>query len=349
MGQWSFFHRAMDALQKTDYIRAERLLKKSLSIEKHPLAREYLAFVWLVLGKWKQLSLVMEATPLWEGVGLYVRYWYLWVKESWLDLEPCLYQMLGSDNLFVRIFALFRLRYYHQKGIEEFLSQRGIWEGICGYQRESERAARYRAFLEGRSESNEYDLGDREAFLDMIFLESKEKAWEKIREVSKIRLWRHLSSDVRILWEASRLAFENAAYDQAKQWLLHLHRLGFVRHVVWYLLGHLFSAQKKWQKAALWYEKSIESGLDTPDVWKNLAILTLEQGYLKDAFAYFRESLRLKNDPEVLYALALIALRRRDYVQAYELLRRCLGYEEVREMAQNQIEVLKRLLRETAF
>ncbi|MFN4217029.1 MAG: tetratricopeptide repeat protein [Brevinematales bacterium] len=344
----SFFHCAMHEMNLHRWKKAEHYLKLSRKKEKHPLASEYLLFVWLCQGKWKDLARTLRfSRPQGETIGLYVWYWYLWYREQWLELEPCLYQMIASENLFVRMFGLFRLSTYHRKPIEEFLSRTGIFEGICTYHEEEKRALLYQQAIENKpvllsltGKEKEY-----EAVLDFLLLGDKATTWQTIRHLSS-PIRHHLEKDPRILWELAFLAFANQAYTTAERLLKKLEEMGVVSHVVWYLLGHVYAAQKKWEKAGLWYEKAIHAGLDTPSVWKNLAILTLEKGYLKEAGEYLKQSLRLKRDPEVLYALALLFLRRRQYVQAYELLRRCISYEEVREVALSQIQALKRFLRE---
>lgn len=345
---YSFFHRAMHEMNLLRWKKAEHYLKLSKKKEKHPLASEYLLYVWLCQGKWKNLDKALRTSrPEGETIGLYVWYWYLWYREKWLELEPCLYQMIASENLFVRMFALFRLSTYHKKPIDDFLSRKGIFDGICAYHEEEKRASLYRQAIENKSvpfslsgKEKEY-----ETFLDLLLLADKNTSWQTICHLSS-PIRRHLEKDPRLLWELASLAFTHHAYSMTERLLKKLEGMGVASHVVWYLLGHVYAAQKKWEKAGLWYEKAIHAGLDTPSVWKNLAILTLEKGYLKEAGEYLKQSLRLKRDPEVLYALALLFLRRRQYVQAYELLRRCTAYEEVKELATSQIQALKRFLRE---
>ncbi|MFN3659644.1 MAG: tetratricopeptide repeat protein [Brevinematales bacterium] len=345
---YSFFHCAMREMNLHHWEKAEHFLKLARKKEKHPLASEYLFFVWLCQGKWRELARTLRfSRPEGETIGLYVWYWYLWYREKWLELEPCLYQMIASENLFVRMFGLFRLSTYHKKPIEEFLSRTGIFEGICAYHEEEKRALLYQqaiknkpVFLSLTGKEKEY-----EAVLDFLLLGDKTTTWQTICHLSS-PIRHHLEKDPRVLWELASLAFANQAYTMTERLLKKLEKMGIVSHVVWYLLGHVYAVQKKWEKAGLWYEKAIHAGLDTPSVWKNLAILTLEKGYLKEAGEYLKQSLRLKRDPEVLYALALLFLRRRQYVQAYEVLRRCISYEEVKEMASSQIQALKRFLRE---
>ncbi len=348
MPYWSFFHRAQEALNLAHWQKAEKWLIKAERQEKHPLAPEYLLYVWLMQNKWQNIERFFQShnTPL-ESIGLYVRYWYLWYKETWLSLEPCLYQMITCDNIFVRLFALFRLQRYHQKSIDEFLSREHILEGIATTREEEKRASRYRQALSGTLPVFTPDISYREDFLDLLLLGEGSATWHHIQHLPHKTL-RSLTHDPRILWELARLAFEHQAYPQCEKWLRKLESLGFSSGLIWYHLGHVSAAQQKWFQAGLWYEKAIQGGLDTPSVWKNLAILSLEQGYLKEASTYLKESLRLKRDPEIIYALAIVNLKRRKYLQAYELLRRCLAYDEVRDMAQSQIEALKRFLRERA-
>ncbi|URA09448.1 tetratricopeptide repeat protein [Thermospira aquatica] len=348
MPYWSFFHRAQEALNNAQWQKAEKWLTKAHKQEKHPLAQEYLLYVWLMQNKWQPIKSFFQNqdTPL-ESIGLYVKYWYLWYQETWLSLEPCLYQMIACDNIFVRLFALFRLHRYHKKPIDEFLNQKNFLEGIATTREEEKRASRYRQTLNDPLFTFTPDAKYKEDFLDVLLLREGSEIWDFFKHLPQ-KILAPLTHDPRILWELARLAFEHKDYAQCEKWLKKLESLGFSGSLIWYHLGHVSAAQKKWFQAGLWYEKAIEKGLDTPTVWKNLAILSLEQGYLKEASTYLKESLRLKRDPEIIYALAIVNLKRRKYIQAYELLRRCLAYEEVREMAQSQIDALKRFLREKA-
>ncbi|MCX7882749.1 MAG: hypothetical protein N2314_05970 [Brevinematales bacterium] len=348
MPYFSFFHRALKEMNLSHWEKAEHSLLLAKRKEKHPLASEYLLFVWLCQGKWKILDKTLhESHPQGETIGLYVWYWYLWYKERWLELEPCLYRMIASENLFVRLFALFRLSVYHHKPIEEFLSRKGIFDGLCTYEQEEKRANLYRNALTTYPLSLSLPMKGKEyeTILDVVLLGEKTRVWQTFLSFP-LHIRHHLEKDPRLLWEFSFVAFEHQAYSLAERYLKKLEAIGVAKNVVWYLLGHVYASQKKWDKAGLWYEKAIGGGLDTPTVWKNLAILTLEKGYLKEASEYLKQSLRLKRDPEVIYTLALVYLRRRKYPQAYELLRRCLAYDDVRELATTQIQALKRFLRE---
>jgi len=350
MAYFSFFHRAKEEMNRGNWRQAERWLKLSIRRERHPLAYEYLLFVWLAQGRWKLLERSLSHASLsWEGIGWYVWYWYLWYQERWLDLEPCVYRMIASEHLFVRLFGLFRLRHYHHKPIEAFLSRPGIFEGVCLYEEEEKRAGWYRDLLQGNASDVSWAGRERdyERVLDRLMGGEPGRVWQDIGHVPGgiLRFWER---DPRVLWELGRVGFEQGEYRRVEQWLKKFLAFGKVEGVVWYLLGHVCAVQGKWKQAGIWYEKAIEAGLDTPSVWKNLAILTMETGYLKEASEYLKESLRLKRDPEVIYALAVVFLKRRRYVQAFDLLRRCLAYEEVRELAEKQLVALKRFLRERA-